>query len=211
MREWLILKIAQFIQWLLGAKKRAEAAMAPGDELAPCPICGEMWEKGAIFCYHCGFEQKDEMLPLHPSPVRTGSLTDPDGVLDEKDRAELEGKFAGIGKSRSWDVAMFVLTDRLSGKLGPMAEDGRNEQLDGLAYCLYNTWLMGRDTGLKGLLIVVDPKSARRAMVLGRNGPRIAGSDFRKWYGEFTPPNDVDTSKSSNLIAAELDYIAGRL
>ncbi|HDS29801.1 MAG TPA: zinc ribbon domain-containing protein, partial [Firmicutes bacterium] len=106
MRMWLLIQIEIFLRWLLGTKKQAEEAVQEVEEpeLPPCPICGEIWDKGEIFCYHCGYELKDENLPLNPPPTRTDSLTDPDNFLDEQSRTELGSRFSESGKARNWDI-----------------------------------------------------------------------------------------------------------
>mgnify|MGYP005625445795 CR=1 FL=1 len=70
---------------------------------------------------------------------------------------------------------------------------------------------MGEKTGLKGILLVIDPKSSRRALALGRNGPHISGADFRKWHEEFVPSDDFRPEENSKLIVSELRYMANKL
>lgn len=212
MREMLIMWITNFVRFLLGAKKQAvDADEIEEEEIPPCPICGEEWEKDEIFCYHCGYESIDAELPLHPQPERTGAVTDPDGVLGEDIRSALDEVFTEVGKSNGWDVAVFILTKELAKRVGPDAEDGSCEHPDGLAYCLYNTWMMGKDTDLKGLLLVVDPNGEDRAMVTGRNGPDIEGTKLRKWYEEIGSGEGVDVDDRAGLIDSELRFVAGRL
>ncbi len=205
MRQWLVMMVTNWLQRLLGSTQQPaspdEVEAESEEAMPPCPICGEEWEEGEIFCYHCGYQLFDQKLPLHPPPERTGALTDPDGKLDEATRARLSERFSRIGEDSGLDFAVLVLPGELSARLGKGAEDGRGEYLDGMAYCLYNTWLVGKDTGLKGLLLVVDPKSEDRALVMGRNGPQVEGLEFRDWYEKFSPGS----------IAEELEHIADRM
>ena len=211
MREMLIMWITNFVRFLLGSKNQAvDADKIDEEEIPPCPICGEEWDKDEIFCYHCGYELVDAELPLNPPPERTGAVTDPDGVLGEEIRIALDEMFTEVGKSNGWDIAVLILTKELAKRVGPDAEDGRGEHPDGLAYCLYNTWMMGKDTDLKGLLLVVDPNGEDRALVTGRNGPDIGGAKLRKWYGELESGEGFDLSEPSAIIADELQSIAGK-
>jgi len=215
MREWLVLELTRLIQRLLGSRQpsgsSAEAASEepPAEEEKKCPICGEEWEKGEIFCYHCGYELRDEEIPLHPPPQRTGALTDPDGILAEADRTRLGDAVSSIAVAKGWDIAVLILPRSLSERSAPGPDGSPGFSLEGLSYGLYNTWRMGMDTGLKGMLLVIDPDRQDRTMVLGRNGPRLSGQVFREWYSEYPPP-PVGSDRAS-FLAAELDYLMRRI
>lgn len=174
---------------------------------SPCPICGEEWEKGAIYCYFCGYEEKDVLLPLNPRPERPSrdeAIADPDNVIDEETKNQLNGKLAEIQMNRGFQVAIYVLPREMAGFIGKEEDGPGKESLDGFAYNLYNTWLMGRETKMKGLLMVADPVSGRRALVTGREGPSVNGSDFRDWFayeGEWRLEDELSrvVERISNL------------
>jgi hypothetical protein len=191
MRQLLIIWLTNFLRNLLG---RTSAAAPETDEeeeeMEKCPDCGEEWDKGEIFCYFCGYELSDEENPLHPPPVRTGALTDTDNVLNEADQARIRDKLESIGSEKGLDIAVLISSEFAS---------------DGDAYCIYNTWQMGKDTGLKGILLVIDPNGNRRFLAQGRNGPGLKGSDFRSWYDEFHP------SEGESSLYAELSFIAEKI
>lgn len=193
MRQILIVWLTNFLRGLLGKTGRQETSEPdqPEEEgLAKCPDCGEDWDKGEIFCYHCGYELSDEDNPHHPPPARTGALTDPDKVLNENDYAAIQEKLESIGKDKCWDIAVLV-----SGKFAG----------EGDAYCIYNTWQMGADTDLKGILLVIDPNGNRRFLAQGRHGPGVKGSDFRNWFRGF------DSSAGESALAAELGFISEKI
>ena len=219
MREWFIFWLNSLVRRLLGTKAVPSAQaieQEAGEEKEDkkkeetfCPICGERWDEGELFCYACGYELRDEELPLHPPPVRTGGLTDPDGLIDKDVRERVGEQLSGLGRDRKWDIAAFVLPESLRKFLDPA--NSRRENLDGLAFCLYNTWKVGKGTGLKGLLLVIDPSGPDRALVLGKNGPRIDGSRFREWYAGMNISADRIQANPGARLSSELGYILERL
>jgi len=193
MREMLVIWLTNFLRGLLGKTSQQEPSEPEQSEeegLVKCPDCGEEWDKGEIFCYHCGYELSDEEIPLHPPPVRTGALTDPDKVLNEADSTRIRDKLESIAKEKGLDVGILI-SSKFAG--------------DGDAYCIYNTWLMGANTGLKGVLLVVDPNGNRRFLAQGRNGPGVKGLDLRNWYAGFKP------SAVESSLTSELDFIAEKI
>jgi hypothetical protein len=219
MKEWLAFFLGNLFRKLMGSKAHAsgqtvadEAAKQKEEEEAEdifCPICNEQWEKGEIFCIYCGYELRDEELPLHPPPVRSGGLTDPDGLIEKDVREKTSEELTGLGRDKGWDIAFFILPK----DLGKYLLDGgpKQEYLDGMAYCLYNTWRIGKGTGLKGLLLMIDPHSPQRALVLGRNGPKIDGSKFREWYAGFMIPEDMFQMEPGARLSREVGYILEKL
>jgi hypothetical protein len=177
-------------------------------EVSDCIICGEEWEEGEIFCYHCGYQQSDDELPLHPPPVMTGSLTDPEGHINAPTAEELRGKLDAIAREKGIDLAFIVISEELKARVAPGTETAPECTLDGLTYALYNTWKVGADTGLKGVLVSIVPGESDRAMVQGRNGPGITGTALRDWYGGLNVPAD---SEYGNILKAEIEYIAGKI
>jgi len=193
MRQMLVIWLTNFLRGLLGKTSQQEPSEPEQSEeegLVKCPDCGEEWDKGEIFCYHCGYELSDEEIPLHPPPVRTGALTDPDKALTESDFARIRDKLESISKDKSLDIAVLI-----SGMFPG----------EGDAYCIYNTWQMGAETDLKGILLTVDPNGNRRFLVQGRNGPGVKGSGFRSWYAGFSP------SAGESSLTSELDFIAEKI
>lgn len=181
MRDWLILKLTAFIQWVLAPKKTP--TRPPEEEVREtCPVCGIDWDKGEIFCYNCGYELRDESYPLNPPPERTGSITDPDCKLDKDSAAKYRLQLDAVASEKGWDIAIFVMPSALKSRIQAVPPE---EHLDGIAFELYNTWQIGKNTGLKGMLLAIDPSTADRALALGRNGPRITGSTFREWYSSM--------------------------
>jgi hypothetical protein len=86
-------------------------------------------------------------------------------------------------------------------------ERAPEEHLDGFAFDLYNTWRVGKDTRLKGMLLVIDPSSADRALVLGKNGPRVEGSKFRGWY-EGMKLQEEESARLSSEVASIIGRIS---
>ena len=86
MREWLIALITRWMTRMVKGSGVQQGESIEVEKHPPCPICGEDWDESEIFCYHCGYEEKDEELPLHPPPVRTGCLTDPGNLIGETTR-----------------------------------------------------------------------------------------------------------------------------
>lgn len=211
MRQMLIIWLTNFLRGLLGktgGEEPAEDDTASSDEPGKCPICGEEWDKGEVFCYHCGYELVDESIPLHPPPDRTGVLTDPDGILDESHADQLREKLASIGREKRWDIGVFILPASLAESISTEISAGGNSEMEGIAYCLYNTWRMGVDTDLNGILLVVDLRNGKRFLVQGRNGPGIRGSSFRNWYSEYSPADDESQKPA---LAGELEYFAEKI
>ncbi len=215
MREWLILQLTRFLQFIFRAGKQPEEEEGKAEEekkIALCPICGEEWEEDAIFCCYCGYEQSDEDAPLHPPPERTGSLTDPDKILVESDFNRISEKLKAVADEKGFDIAVLVLPKGLRGNLDSTDEESENKlpyTPDGIAYALYNDWEIGKESGLKGVLLAIDPHGRDRVLVRGRKGPAINGSVFREWYGNYKlPENETDPA---GLLIKELDYIAGVL
>jgi len=195
------------------------AISEPEVEDLKCPVCGETWEKGEIFCYYCGYERKDDENPLHPPPLRDGVIVDPDSILDDVSSASIAAisdrldKIAGVKKI---DLAVLLLSDKLRKALEPRvdAADGKvdiTRSMEGLSYAIYNDWLMGKSTDLKGLLFVIDPKGEDRVLVQGRNGPGVTGSQFRKWFDGFEVAAEMDEKtalmKELELVASGLESI----
>lgn len=200
MRQWLIYKIAMFIQKLTCMRKKNPDEEQPEEieETPPCPICGMEWYKNDPFCANCGYEPKDESLPLHPPPARTGEITDPDGFLSADFLYKWRVELADIARTKGYDIALFVLPESLNKKM--IFLDGRRESLAGFAYNLFNTWRIGYASGYKGILLVIDPFSSESALVTGRNGPRISGKDFREWnHGMKNAPKGVQETISHTL------------
>ncbi len=177
-------------------------------EVSDCKICGEEWEEGEIFCYHCGFQQSDDELPLHPPPTRTGSLTDPEGHINSAAAEELRGKLDSIAQEKGIDIAFIVISEELKARVTSTTETAPEYTLDGLSYALYNTWKVGADADLKGVLISIVPGESDRAMVQGRNGPGITGTTLRDWYGGINLPADADYS---SLLVSEINHIAEKI
>ena len=67
---------------------------------------------------------------------------------------------------------------------------------------------MGKETDLKGCLVVLDPAGEDRVMVQGRNGPGIGGSEFREWFDGFEIVAGMD---AQTAIKQELELITSRL
>jgi len=212
MREWLILQLTKLIMAIMGRKGADTPVETEGAKTEPaqvkCPICGEDWDEGEIFCYHCGYEQKDEELPLHPPPERTGELTDPDAFLDESVSAAMRERLKEIAGGKGIDVAVLVVPASLREAVSGGKADGRSYRLDGISYALYNTWGVGKGTGLRGLLLAIDPASDRRVLAQGLKGPGLTGAAFREWYSTYSPPDDTDPKK---LLAAELSHVVARI
>lgn len=212
MREWFIMMVSNWLQ-RLQPKSREEKPpedSAP-EEFSPCPICGEVWDEKEIFCYYCGYQMSDEELPLHPPPVRTESLTDPDGILDESSAANIRGRIDAIGKSKGFDPGILVVPKTIKDRITYNDERKSGYSLDGISYTLYNTWKMGSGTGLKGILIVIDPGTGDRVMVTGENGPDISGAEFRSWYSDFNPVLNPANGNSTRLLIEELEHIASKI
>jgi len=204
MREQLIMLITNFLKTILKRHMPPSPEEKPEGEVKNCPICGEVWEEGADYCYFCGYQLSDENIPLHPPPVRTGVLTDTDGKIPEPARTGIAEKLKALARNRGWDIAVFIVPENLSNRHRLGTENGRAVNLDGLAFCLYNTWRMGKETGLKGILLAIDPLSSSRALVLGRKGPKLNGRKFTEWYNEL---------KNSNIseLDGEIEFLAGKM
>ncbi len=212
MREWLVMMVTN---WLERSRSKTLEEKPPEDsepeELPPCPICGEVWDEKEIFCYYCGYQLSDEELPLHPPPVRTGSLTDPDGILDESSAGSIRGRIDAIGKSKGFDLGFFIVPKTIKDLITYNDERRSGYSLDGISYTLYNTWKMGSGTGLKGILIVIDPGTGDRTMVRGGNGPDISGAEFRSWYSDFNPVVNPAGENSTRLLTDELEHIVSKI
>jgi predicted RNA-binding Zn-ribbon protein involved in translation (DUF1610 family) len=216
MREWLVIMITN---WLHRTRVEAHASDAAVEaeiseekvELHPCPICGEVWDEKENFCYYCGYQLSDENIPLHPSPLRTTGLTDPDCVLPEPDAVRLRGKFDAISKSKGIDVAIIILPTGLRQRIRFDNKRWDGATIDGIAYALYNTWKIGAGSGLKGILIVVNPDGPDRVLVTGKNGPKISGQEFRLWFSNFKPSANLSDENFRALLSEELESIAGKI
>jgi len=189
------------------------AISEPEAEEVKCPVCGEAWEKGEIFCYYCGYERKDDENPLHPPPVRDGVIVDPDSILDKESSALIKDRLDKIAGVKKIDLAVLLLGDNLRKALEPRvdAADGKvdiTRSMEGLSYTIYNDWLMGKSTDLKGLLFVIDPKGEDRVLVQGRNGPGVTGSQFRKWFDGFEVTANMD---EKTTLVKELELAASGL
>jgi hypothetical protein len=101
-----------------------------------------------------------------------------------------------------FDMAIFIVSrgirKKMSVNVGRMAADS----LDGIGYCLYNSWRMGVDRDQKGILILIDPMSDDRVLVTGKNGPSISGAKFRDMYKKY------DESIENKYLDSELEFIA---
>jgi len=214
MKQWLIMMLAN---WLKKHARRnqpedfVEEEEKEEEVLPPCPICGMEWEKGETFCYICGYEQKDENLPLHPPPERTGALTDPGQVLMVGDRDPLRSKLDDMAESKGIDLAVLVLPPDLRQKMKENMYGGQEYSADGIAYCMYNSWRMGKDTKYRGILLLIDPDSPERAMVTGRGGPTVSGSDFRSWYESVDYPEELTVENRPRWLATEIEQLAMKL
>ncbi len=210
MREWLVIWLSHFLRSLLGrtSSPATEAKESEKEEPAKCPICGEEWEKGEVFCYHCGYEEKDRELTLFPPPEHSGALVDPDGVIDKESRQALSEKLRDIGNRKGLDVAVLVMPEKLRTEMNDPEKPGKRS-LEGIAHCLYNSWQMGKETDLKGLLLIVDPSGSTRVLAQGRKGPGIGGTAFREWYTSLQPPEE--SADRVTLLRRELDHIADKI
>lgn len=204
-----------FGNWLQRSQSKTLEEKPPEDsvpeELPPCPICGEVWDVKEIFCYYCGYQMSDEELPLHPPPVRTESLTDPDGILDESIAGNIRNRFDAIGKSKGFDLGIIIVPKTIKNRITYNDERKSGYSLDGISYTLYNTWKMGSGTGLKGILIVIDPGTGDRVMVTGENGPDISGAEFRSWFSDFNPVLNPANGNSLPHLTDELEHIASKI
>ena len=216
MREWLIMMISN---WFSGMRTKS----GPNTEtvenveseektaMPPCPICGEVWDEKEVFCYYCGYQTSDENIPLHPPPERNSGLTDPDKVLPESEFARLREKFDSISESKRIDIAILILPLGLREQLRFDEERYKGYTIDGLAFALYNTWKMGSGSGLKGILVVVDPNGPDRVLVTGKNGPKISGSVFRSWFDEAKTSEVLSDANFQAALVKELEHIAGKI
>jgi uncharacterized Zn finger protein (UPF0148 family) len=210
MREWLAFKLMALIQKLLSwGKSSAPKKEQKEETLQTCPICGVPWEEKEIFCANCGYELRDEELPLNSPPERTGTVTDPDGHIAGEAVAKLRERFSGIASKMNADVAVIILPEKLRKALDHQNE--RKEYIDGLAYNLYNTWRIGKGTGLRGILLAVDPTGPDRALAVGKRGPKISGAKFRGWYSEMKPADNGASASAGDRLVAELNWIADKL
>jgi hypothetical protein len=217
MKEWLTFLLTNLIRKLMGSKVAPSADAienegAKKEEIVEekfCPICGEKWDEGEIFCYACGYEIKDEELPLHPPPERTGALVDPDGLIGEAAKGKFDEELKSIGAAKSCDIVVFLVPKELAKFLDP--SNAKRENLDGMAYALYNTWMIGKGTGLKGLMVAIDPGGENRALVIGRNGPNIDGSKFRGWYGGLKMSEELLGGEAGARLEYEVGYLVDRL
>jgi hypothetical protein len=204
MREWLIVKLTAIVQTLLGAWK-SSAPKPKEEEEKTCPICGLEWESKEIFCFNCGYELKDENIPLNPPPERTGAITDPDGVVEKEIREKAGAEVEGVANEKGWDIAVVIIPERLRQVLN--AGNPKSECLSGLSFNLYNTWRVGKGMGLKGMLYAIEPVSGERALATGRNGPNMDGRVFRGWFEGVEFPGENQGAK----IIGEISYLAGKL
>jgi hypothetical protein len=217
MKEWLQFFLMNLIRRLMGSKSAPSADDIDDGEVKKvevveeifCPICGEKWDEGEIFCYACGYEIKDEELPLHPPPEKTGALVDPDGLIGEPIKSKFNEELKSLGASKSSDIVVFIVPQNLAKFLDP--SNAKPENLDGMAYALYNTWQIGKTTGLKGLMIAIDPGRENRALVIGRNGPNIDGLKFREWYGGLKLSDELLNGELVAPLAFEVGYLIDRL
>lgn len=206
MREWLIMMITN---WLQGTRTKAEPENVEGVEvkeeekveLPPCPICGEEWDEKEIFCYYCGYQMSDEEIPLHPPPERKSGFSDPDEILNEAESLKIRERIDAISNSMGFDTAIFIIPESLRSKISFTEESWNGYTIDGISFALYNTWKMGSETGMKGMLIVVDPMGPDRVLVTGKKGPEISGKNFRSWFSEIKPASLVE----------ELEHIADKI
>ena len=90
--------------------KRAMADPVEEEEVR-CPVCGEEWEKGEIFCYFCGYEQRDENNPLHPPPVRDSVIVDPDNLLETSSVTAIAERIQKIGTEKNIDISFVGSAD----------------------------------------------------------------------------------------------------
>jgi len=210
MKEWLTLQLTKFATWLMSKRAMTEPVE---EEEVRCPVCGEEWEKDEIFCYFCGYEQSDEKNPLHPPPTREGVIVDPDGFLETDSISSISERIEKIGNEKNIDLAVLLLSDQLRSELEHRMDNADGvvditRSMEGLSYAIYNDWLMGKDTGMKGLLVVIDPKGENRVLVQGRKGPGLTDSRFRSWFENFEIGAGDD---NRSAVLKELDLIATNL
>ena len=201
MRERLTLLMIKILQWAMGLKRAASEAEKEVEERF-CPICGEIWMPEDVFCYNCGHEIRDEKLSLYPPPERMGAITDPDRLIEPSVREELAARLDKIGSEKKWDIGILVVPSDLLFRI-----QASGESLEGFSYNLYNTWQMGKSTGMHGMLLVVNPFDSKRAVVFGREGPYVKEEEFADWYSEFVPCG----SEVSGKLAEEISYLAEKI
>jgi|WetSurMetagenome_2_1015567.scaffolds.fasta_scaffold437855_2 hypothetical protein len=213
MREWLIMMITNWLHVKRTEAKADGAVVEPeksGEKVEQplCPICGEVWDTKENFCYYCGYQLVDENIPLHPPPDRNSGLTDPDSVLPEPEAVRLREKFDAISASKGIDIAIIIFPKGLLQQIRFDEKRWDGATIDGIAFALYNTWRMGASSGLKGILVVVNPDGPDRVLVTGKNGPKFSGQEFRSWFDNFKPSANLSDENFPVLLCEELEHIA---
>ena len=69
--------------------------------------------------------------------------------------------------------------------------------------------MMGKDTSMKGVFVAVDPFGSDRAIVTGREGPSVGGTEFRRWFDSMKFETNSPSEAISSEIRTIVENIAG--